>query len=176
MAAEENPTLADLTGSIDRAEQITVFGDARSKMLNGYPTDPVWMFRALRPEELYTATTTGYLKSACETSPSEGCKDISIESHVLHGSRTDLRSDWISLTRIPDIAAVWAGRPDGVKLSERFNPDDRESSGIFAAINTTGLEDIKNPLDYLRSATGEGYAKGSGEMLVKTSIPFIPFK
>lgn len=141
-----------------------------------------WMFRALRPDELYTILSEGAMKSACEMMSEKDrgkCKGLTASQHVNSGSKASMKSDWISLTRSPQVAALWAcrsntgplatKRDDTVDLSQTIVSGT--SSGIFAAILTTGIPITEITRELVPGDTAFNSAMKSQEVLVKTSIP-----
>jgi hypothetical protein len=136
-----------------------------------------WLFRALRPDELYTALKQKRIVSACEMLPQESpeeikrkeeCKRKTVSQHVTSGTKADVKSDYISLTRSPKVAALWSCRR-GAELSE--NLMSGVSSGIFAAIDSDSLELIPVTDDLVRGISGMNAANKSQEILVKKEIP-----
>jgi len=168
------PSFLDITkfSKISNGEKQQIFKefDYRTDEVNFKPKNN-WLFRALRPDEIYTALKKNFILSACEMLPQtlqEECKSKSVSQHVTSGTKARVKSDYISLTHSPIVAALWSCR-QSAELSE--NLMSGVSSGIFAAIKSDSLDLIPVTDDLVRGITGMNAAKKSQEILVKTAIP-----
>ncbi len=128
------------------------------------------LFRALRPDELFTLFEKNALLPPCNPCPGQPCCDITPSQHVTSGSKALVKSSWISTTKSPGVAALWASatiKDDGNVV--RLKGDS--SSGVFAVINSDGLDTYDPTEDLTIGVTGRNAAKKSEEILIKDMIP-----
>ena len=135
---------------------------------------PTFAYRALRPNEIMNLIRTGKLLPPCTPCPSfDNCCQKTLKQHITAGSKSKVKSPWISLTADIHTAALWASRSDGMLLSEYDEIRSGESSGIFVKINLTGLK-VKHPLSpgVVLKGTGRNAAIASKEIAVENVIPW----
>ena len=141
---------------------------------------PTHVYRALRPDELSTLVENNQLRPPCRCVPgpdeaavANHCCDISAGAHINSGSRAVVKSRWISTTRVPGIAALWASTRPSIDGSV-VRLDGNHSSGLFVSISTEGLE-LNDPLTFPDGEIGVtalNAAKASREILIKDQLPY----
>jgi len=138
---------------------------------------PSLLYRALRPNEIFTLLKTGKLLPPCTPCPNAGpCCNITVSAHINSGSKALLKSRYISTTKSPAIAALWASAKKNGDGSLLRLPNTIASSGVFVEIDTNypnhlELMNPQNP-DYSLGKTAINSAKASQEILIEDEIPF----
>ena len=132
-----------------------------------------FLYRALRRDELASLFYNNALLPPCSYCPVnevQPCCGITPTAHVNSGSRAKLKSRYISTTRDESIAALWS--------SVRETSDGNVirllgtgSSGLFAAINPTGLQTFDPVEDPSIGITAKNAAIASQEILIPDIIP-----
>jgi hypothetical protein len=135
------------------------------------PIDSV-VYRALRPDEMFTLMSTGYLSAPCNVCAGNQnpCCTITPAAHVNSGSRAVLKSRWISTTKDLNIAALWACRKGNITITTEAAPG--RASGIIAVIHPDGLNYIDPTELPTIGITAKNAAIASKEILLGDKIPW----
>jgi len=135
------------------------------------PSPPNIVYRALRPDELFTLVSTGFLSAPCSRCPYDVCCNISASAHVNSGSRANMKSRWISTTRSLNIASLWAARKGNAMFTAEHAPG--KASGIVAVIGLTSSLEYSDPTKIEEiGVTAKNATIASQEILIKDRIPY----
>ncbi len=88
--------------------------------------------------------------------------EYTVEGHVLHGSKPNFRSQYISTTTDPSVAKKWADK-SGNRIV-RISPSQVDS--LIIDLSTDAGRDV-----HLRGIMAKNWAKSSSEVLIKGSVP-----
>jgi hypothetical protein len=137
---------------------------------SGDVVDSAIVYRALRPDEIFTLVSTGALTAPCNVCPKDICCGITANAHVNSGSRANLKSRWISTTKSLNIAALWASRKQEAQFIIGHAPG--RTSGIVAVINLNRLEYLDPTTNPDIGVTAKNAALASQEILIKDKVPW----
>ena len=137
---------------------------------SGDVVDTAIVYRALRPDEIFTLVSTGTLTAPCNVCPKDICCGISANAHVNSGTRANMKSRWISTTKSLNIAALWASRKQEAQFIIGHAPG--RSSGIVAVISLNRLEYLDPTTSPHIGVTAKNAALASQEILIRDKVPW----
>ncbi len=125
-----------------------IFGGALKNLI----TPKNYVFRVIRPDESVKLGLFAKNPSATYT----------IEGHVLNGSRTDFKSQFISTTKDLKVAKIWGNKTGNqiVKIDMKY------IKGKVYDLSTKQGQKI-----YLKGNTAKNFANKSKEVLIEGSVP-----
>jgi hypothetical protein len=161
---------------------------------------PKFVYRALRPRDLYWLFKVGSILSPCINCgqvPIPECCKVSAEYHIQTGSKPGaIKGNWLSLTSNESVAALFSAKThkyteegegfsvnvDPVMSSESgklvFNNWGKRKglplkgySGIFIKISTENLNLVDKSEIKFKSVTAQNNAEAAKEMLIEDRIP-----
>ena len=127
------------------------------------PHDKVTLFRSVRSDELFGLLSQGIV-AHCNHCPIDPCCKVTDGQHINSGSKSKIKSRYISSTKREDIAAWWSANTSG-------NPTAHKSATY---IEFEDIYDESHMIDSITrnyGATANNRAKMSAEVLVLDHIP-----
>jgi hypothetical protein len=125
--------------------------------------EKVTLFRSVRSDELFGLLSHGIV-AHCNHCPIDPCCKVTDGQHINSGSKSKIKSRYISSTKKEDIAAWWSANTSG-------NPTAHKSATYIEFEDTYDDSNMIDAITQNYGATANNRAKMSAEVLILDHIP-----